>query len=48
MAGVSNGGHTRTSILERHCNIYLFVIGDQNADFEMAAELWGFLSTKSR
>lgn len=45
---INNGGHNEPSILERHSNIYLSIVGNQNADFEMASEIWDFFRDKSK
>jgi len=45
---VVGGGHTEPSIAERYSNLFLLVVGNQNGDFEMAEEVWGFFSDKSK
>jgi len=45
---ITNGGHTEPSISERYSNIYLSIVGNQNADFEMAAKIWAFFKDKSK
>lgn len=45
---IDNGGHTEPSITERYRNLFLLVVGNQNADLEMATEIWGFFKDKSK
>ena len=45
---ISNGGHTEPSLSERYSNLYLALVGNQNADIEMANEVWDFFKTKSK
>ncbi len=39
---VVNGGHTEPSIQERYAKVYKLIVGEQNADLEMAEEIWTF------
>ena len=45
---VINGGHTEPSIEERYSNIFLSIVGNQNADIEMANEIWSFFKDKTK
>lgn len=45
---VIDGGHTEPSIEERYSNFFLAIVGNQNADVEMANEVWSFFETKSK
>ena len=45
---VVGGGHTEPSIAERYGNLFKIIVGEQNADIEMAEEVWNFFSTKSK
>lgn len=42
---VINGGHTEPSIAERYGNIFKLIVGNQNGDIEMAAEIWEFFKS---
>ena len=42
---IVNGGHTEPSIAERYSNLYKLIVGNQNADLEMAEEIWRFFSS---
>ena len=43
-----NGGHTEPSRVERYSNFFLTIVGNQNADVEMAEEIWKFFEEKSK
>ncbi len=45
---IMNGGHAEPSMQERYGNIFLQIVGNQNADIEMAKEIWGFFEDKSK
>jgi polyhydroxybutyrate depolymerase len=45
---VNNGGHTEPSISEHYSSIWLWIVGNQNGDIEMANEVWNFFKTKTR
>lgn len=45
---ITEGGHTEPSVQERYSPLYLVLVGNQNGDFEMAEEVWGFFKAKSK
>lgn len=45
---VNGGGHIEPSLAERYVGPVLTRIGPQNADIEMAEEVWAFFAEKSR
>lgn len=45
---IINGGHTDPSIKERYNNFVITILGNQNADIEMAEEVWIFFRNKSK
>ncbi len=45
---VTNGGHTEPSIAQRYSTAFLQIVGNQNADIEMANEVWNFFKNKSK
>ena len=45
---VNNGGHTEPSKSERYRRFFATIVGNQNADIEMAEEVWEFFRTKSK
>jgi polyhydroxybutyrate depolymerase len=45
---IIGGGHIEPSIAERYGFLYLKLVGNQNADIEMANEVWDFLKNKSK
>lgn len=45
---INSGGHTEPSKEERYSNAFRLLVGSQNADIEMAVEVWQFFSDKSR
>lgn len=45
---VIGGGHTEPSILEQYSNVSKLILGNQNADIEMANEIWEFFKDKSK
>lgn len=45
---VIGGGHTEPSLIEKYSQLYLNVVGGQNHDIEMAAEVWKFFEDKSK
>ena len=45
---VNNGGHTEPSISQRYSASFLTLVGNQNADIEMANEIWSFFKNKTK
>lgn len=45
---IINGGHTTPSIQVRNRRILLRLLGNQNADIEMAEEIWSFFKPKTK
>ena len=45
---IINGGHTEPSKKIKHRKFYKSIVGNQNNDIEMAAEIWKFFSNKSK
>lgn len=45
---ILNGGHTTPSIQVRNRRLLLRILGNQNADIEMADEVWSFFKTKKK
>ena len=45
---IIDGGHNEPSIEERYNNLYLLLVGNQNADIEMANEVWSFFIDKTK
>jgi polyhydroxybutyrate depolymerase len=43
---VEEGGHTEPSATERYANFFLRLVGRQNADLEMADEVWRFFAAQ--
>jgi len=45
---IINGGHSEPSKKIKHRRFYKTIVGNQNNDIEMAAEIWNFFSNKSK
>lgn len=45
---IINGGHTEPSKTEKYRRLYKSIVGNQNADFEMADEIWKFFKDKEK
>lgn len=45
---IVNGGHTEPSKQERYNGLFTLFTGNQNADIEMAVEVWSFFRNKSK
>jgi polyhydroxybutyrate depolymerase len=45
---IEKGGHTEPSIKERYSGLFKEIVGSQNGDIEMAAEVWQFFKDKQK